>query len=124
MARRGLRRDPGSGTVLGIGLIFLVGVFLGATALFGRVLVVQSRAQTAADVAAIAAAGSLHGMVAGESPCGVAAQIVAANAARLQGCFVVGSDVRVQVEAATGVPLPQIVESRSRAGPAECTSSS
>jgi secretion/DNA translocation related TadE-like protein len=74
-------------------------------------------AQAAADLAALAGAttiGSDH------APCVAAADIAAANGARLKVCAVRGSDVRVVVEAPGPRWLGQVADltAQARAGPA------
>jgi len=81
----------------------------------GAVLAAQ-RAGTAADLGALA--GAARVLDGAGSACARAAQVVAANGARMTGCEVVGLDLRVQ----TGVtvrlgPLDGQASGRSRAGP-------
>lgn len=115
-----LRLDSGSGTLLGVALIAVVGVLLGAVGIAGRVMYCQSVAQTGADAAAIGAASALNGVSAAATMCGEAGQIAAANQVNLEECASVGSDAVVRVSVSTGVPLVSHVTADSRAGPEDC----
>lgn len=88
-----------------------------ALALLGSGLLSQARAETAADLASLAAADALA--VAAPAPCTVAAEVASRNGARLTDCTIQGQDVllRVTVDAA---PLPPL-GARSRAGPGPVT---
>jgi secretion/DNA translocation related TadE-like protein len=72
----------------------LVATGLGC-AVAAAVVVDHRRAQSAADLAALAGAQASSR---GEEPCGPAAGIAAANGARLVGCTSGPADVRVLVE--------------------------
>ena len=96
------------------GLLLLVG--LAAVAVAGA-FVAARRAQSAADLAALAAASALR---TGADGCHVAAMVAEANHARLDRCRVRGSDVSVEVS----LPGPRLagrqprLVGRARAGPA------
>ena len=81
--------------------------------LLGSGMLAQSRAATAADLAALAAADSLA--IGGSAPCQVASEVAARNDAALTSCQVQGQDVLVRVEV-TASALP-VVGARARAGP-------
>ncbi len=107
-------RDAGSGVVWVLAMIAVV--VLVALPLLGlvEVRVARSRAATAADLAALAAADLLPGPAA----CGQAGRIALAHGARLVACRVAGLTVDVQV----AFPVPGRLGSaevivRSRAGP-------
>lgn len=93
----------------------LVFVLLGLSAV-GGLVTAQRRAQAAADLAALAAAGALP---AGGDGCAEATRIAAANSASLDSCSVTGQNAWVQVS----VPGPQWpgwrvrVDAEARAGP-------
>ncbi len=113
---RGL--DPGSGTVLGIMLMALVGLGLVLAALLGDLMICRTRARTGADVSALAAASALDEGQA--QPCNLASRVARLNHGVLTDCQVDGSDVRVSVGVETGVPMmPRLVQS-ARAGPEPC----
>lgn len=113
MTRRG---DRGSATPFAIaclGLLVLVAAALGVTA---AMVAAHRRAQSAADLAALAAAGALGG---GADPCGVGVRVADANGATLTACEVAGRDVRVRVEVAGPRWLGQTgdLTAHARAGP-------
>ena len=114
-AARRPRDERGAAVVVGIALLALL--VLVAAVCVGSVAIVVShrRAQVAADLAALAAAGALQR---GADPCGAAGQIAGRHAAEVTGCVVEGSAVVVS----TAVTLPAglggaDVPARARAGP-------
>jgi secretion/DNA translocation related TadE-like protein len=81
-----LRTDRGSVTLFVAAAIVIAVLLATALAHFGGVVVEKSRAENAADAAALAAAGSL---ALGQSPaeaCAVAASVATDNGARLATC--------------------------------------
>ena len=110
--------DPGSGTVLGIMLMALVGLGLGLAVLLGNLMICRTRARTGADVSALAAASALDEGQA--QPCSLASRVARLNRGVLTDCQVDGGDVKVSVGVETGVPMmPRLVQS-ARAGPEPC----
>ena len=110
--------DPGSGTVLGIMLMTLVGLGLVLAVLLGNLMICRTRARTGADVSALAAASALDEGQA--QPCNLASRVARFNRGVLTDCQVDGGDVRVSVGVDTGVPMmPRLVQS-ARAGPEPC----
>jgi len=116
---RSLRRageDTGTATVLaavlvaGLLSITLGGVWIGTAAL------ARHRAQAAADLAALAAAGRLP--LGPDAACGTARQIAAAMGAALAGCEVVHLDVVVTMTVQTGGWPGGAARAAARAGPA------
>ncbi|QIX28882.1 flp pilus-assembly TadE/G-like family protein [Nocardioides sp. JQ2195] len=96
-----------------VGVVVLLGLaasFMTATASAHR------RAQSGADLAALAGAGTLQR---GDEACAAAGRVATANAAVLVTCRVIGEDVMVEVR----VPGPEFlghtfeIRGRSRAGP-------
>lgn len=86
------RDERGSATVLVLamaGLLCFVGLALGFVA---AAVVTQREAQSAADLAALAAASAVRD---GNDACGAAADVAAANGASLTSCLVEGREVRV-----------------------------
>ena len=79
----------------------------------GRAALARQRAETAADLAALAAAQSL--VRAGTAPCAAAGAAAAANGGQLLSCSIVGDDVTVAV----GVTAPMDARATARAGPQE-----
>ena len=110
--------DPGSGTVLGIMLMTLVGLGLVLAVLLGNLMICRTRARTGADVSALAAASALDEGQA--QPCNLASRVARLNRGVLTDCQVDGGDVRVSIGVDTGVPMmPRLVQS-ARAGPEPC----
>jgi secretion/DNA translocation related TadE-like protein len=114
-------RDRGSGTVLGLALVAVLLVMTLAVVGLARAVHARSTAQTAADLGALAAATALH-RAGGPSadPCGVAAEVVAANDARLTACRAAGGEVEVTALATVGGGEGSglVARATARAGPA------
>ena len=110
--------DPGSGTVLGIMLMTLVGLGLVLAALLGNLMICRTRARTGADVSALAAASALDEGQA--QPCNLASRVARLNRGVLTDCQVDGGDVRVSVGVDTGVPMMPLLVQSARAGPEPC----
>lgn len=108
------RPDDGAGTILVVAMAgVLMFVMVGLAATVGLVTA-QRRAQSAADLTALAAAAALD-----LDACAEAARTAVANTAALDGCEVDGYDVRVSVSVAgpsvAGRDLR--VRAEARAGP-------
>jgi secretion/DNA translocation related TadE-like protein len=119
MSRAWATDQRGAATVLAVamtGVLLLVGA---ATGVVAAIFVAHRKAQAAADLAALAGATALADR-SGEDPCGLAADVAAANHATLTSCAVEGEDVVVEV----GVTGPRWLgqdddlTGRARAGPA------
>ena len=108
--------DRGSGTVLMVGLVAVVLALFVAISLLGRAQSARGAAQTAADLAALAAAQQLVDGGAGPTvACGTAREVVAANGAVLTGCSLLGHGVvRVTCERSGGLGAAR---ASARAGP-------
>ncbi|GIJ33386.1 Rv3654c family TadE-like protein [Micromonospora sediminimaris] len=109
--------ERGGATIclLGVGLLFVVAGLFGAGA--GAARVARQQARVAADLGALAGAAR----VLQDEPvtCARAAELVAANAARMVQCRIDGLDVLVTAEVIVS-PLPGMTRSAratSRAGP-------
>lgn len=110
--------DEGSATVVGVALVVAAAVLVGALAATGNIVLRQSQARTAADVAALGAASALWR---GDgTPCAVAAWLSDANAGNLERCDVDGDDISVSVHVPTDVPFVDYVTASARAGPRPC----
>jgi secretion/DNA translocation related TadE-like protein len=114
----GMRRggDRGSAAVFAtvlIGPLLAVSVFVGA---LGGVVADQRRAASAADLAALAAAGALQS---GADACAAAASIADRNGGRLGNCRVSGDVAAVEVARDARVLLGRHVRvtAEARAGP-------
>jgi len=98
-----------------VALLLTIGAALGVVA----ALVSSHRsAQSAADLAALAAASARQR---GDDACGVAARLARANGAELVECAVLGNDVLVQVDVTGPRWLGQKADlsARARAGPGQ-----
>jgi secretion/DNA translocation related TadE-like protein len=114
-----LADDRGSITVLGA---FVVAALVGVTVLvvhLGAATAARHRAQSGADLAALA--GAEQALLAEPDPCGAARAIAAANEVRVTDCILDGSEV--SVDAAVSVSLGPFgsreARARARAGPSE-----
>jgi secretion/DNA translocation related TadE-like protein len=116
--RRGTGGDRGSASVwvLAAGLVLVAGGLAGAAV--GSACVARHQAGVAADLGALAAVPRV--LEGPEPACARAAEIVAANAARLLECRVAGFEVTVTTAVpATSLPAgPRLATATSRAGPA------
>lgn len=110
--------ERGSGTVVGIGLVCVVGVMLSVILAVGNVLICKSMAQTAADGAALAGADALYESTG--DPCATAARIAARNRGVMRACHVQGEDVVVSASVDSRVPLIGKVQAQAKAGPKDC----
>lgn len=120
LARQPPRSEAGSASIwmLLVGMLTLM-AFLAVCGL-GAVFAARHRAQTAADMAALAAWQQAAGRTGGDQACGEARMIAARNQATLVTCVVSTTDVVVTVEVGfTGwlARLPS-VQRGARAGPA------
>lgn len=112
-ARRELHREAGSGSLL---TLAIGGVALALTACALPLLAILSAGQgvhNAADAAALAAADSASGAVAG-IPCELASQAATMNGAQLGSCALDGLVASVTVQRSVG---GFIMSSTARAGP-------
>lgn len=106
--------ERGSAAVSGVVAMLLLIVLTTVGAQIGAAVVARHRVTGAADLAALAAAGSLA--EGDEKACEQAERVARANRASLATCAVSGWEVVVEVSATT--PFGP-VSARSRAGPAE-----
>ncbi|QBJ97018.1 pilus assembly protein TadE [Rhodococcus sp. ABRD24] len=117
--RRSLQDESGGATILACcALAVLVAVTTGLLH-FGGAVSARHRAQSAADLSALAAASALSS--GDESACGAAASIITRMGVELARCTVDGWDVVVEATVATGpVSLGTgPARARARAGPAD-----
>lgn len=115
-AGRARDREQGSGTVLALGLVAVAVALFAGLLLLTQAAVMASKAATAADLAALAAADVARGLAPGE-PCGAAEGVAARNDARVTSCEVLNGDV---VEVATELSQPfsfGVATGRAKAGP-------
>ena len=111
------RDERGSVTPFAIACLGLLVLLTAALGVVAAMIHAQRRAQSAADLAALAAAGAL---AQGADGCGEGARIAAANGAGLLSCTVTGREVRLRVEVAGPRWLGQTADlaAEARAGPA------
>ncbi|MCL2090707.1 MAG: flp pilus-assembly TadE/G-like family protein [Micrococcales bacterium] len=109
------RGDRGSGTVLVLGLVAVALVLATTLVGLGQVVAGRARAQTAADLAALAAATRLQTTADIGDACDLAGQVAARNGADLAGCAHEGGGV---VQVTVAVPTPSgPTRTSARAGP-------
>ncbi|MFD9866890.1 Rv3654c family TadE-like protein [Streptomyces niveus] len=107
-----MSRDRGSATVwAAMATTALIAVFAVILAM-GQAVVARHRAGSAADLAALAAAG--HALRGAEAACVRAAEVAGAQGAQVVRCAVVGEIADVTARADFGPYAPTV---RSRAGP-------
>ncbi len=111
------RGEQGAGTVLAVAMIGLVvTVTVGTSGAVG-VVAGHRRAQSAADLSALAGATTLQD---GGDACQRARVIAGRNGAELQRCQVDGTEVVVVVARSVRLPgLPMELKARARAGPVQ-----
>lgn len=112
-----MRRDRGSATVWAALVLSAVVVLTTVVLGYGAVLIGRHRAESAADLAALAAAGHVpEGMA-----CAVASTVAVRNGGSLGECRVAGTDVEVSVsrEVRLGRLGLRTVTARARAGPVD-----
>ncbi|RBY94071.1 hypothetical protein DQ244_01515 [Blastococcus sp. TBT05-19] len=113
-----MRSERGSATVWVLALSVVLVTVAAAAVVVGLAVVARHRAGTAADLAALAAAG--RAVVGDPEPCATAAEIAGANGAELTRCRVEPGSV-VAVEVRVAVPLGRLGEHEAvglaRAGP-------
>lgn len=118
MSRLPTQRERGSATVWVLVLAAVLGLVAVAAVLAGAAVVARHRAGSAADLAALAAAG--RAVIGDASACSAADDVAQANAAELTGCRIgAGSVVAVEVRVPVRLgPLGvHAAVGRARAGP-------
>jgi len=118
MGRASARSDRGSATIWVLALSGVLAVLAAAVVLVGAAAVARHRAGTAADLAALAAAG--RAVLGQPGGCELAAEVARANAARLVSCSIDESavaEVRVAVPVQLGKLGVHTASARARAGP-------
>lgn len=108
--------EQGAATVAVVSLVGVVLLVALAAATVLGAAVSHRQAQAAADLAALA--GAVREQE-GSDPCAAAAEVAAANGARLDTCRADGADVvvTVTVEIPGDLPVLHEVAARARAGP-------
>jgi secretion/DNA translocation related TadE-like protein len=113
--------ERGSATLVAVAMMaVLMAIVLGGSVV-GSAVIARHRAQAAADLAALAAAGRIASGP--QSACGWATSVAAANGGRVAACTVEELDVVVTVEVT--VPLGSLgiapASAAARAGPVPST---
>ena len=114
--RRLSREDTGAATVLAAALVAVVVAITLGGVWVGGAAVARHRAQAAADLAAIAAAGRLP--LGPDAACAQARTIAAAMGAAVSGCDIQNLDVVVAVTVRPGGRITGEARAAARAGPA------
>lgn len=109
--------ERGSATPFAVACLGLVVLLAAALGVVGAIVHAQRRAQSAADLGALAAA---QAVAVGADGCAAGGRIAAANGAELTSCQVAGPEVRLRVEVAGPHWLGQTADltAEARAGPA------
>jgi secretion/DNA translocation related TadE-like protein len=92
----GIRTDRGSGTVMGIALLMATMLAVVAVVPLALILVSRTQVASAADAAALAAADTRVGIIAG-FPCESAGKVAAANRVHMITCRLDGLEATVSV---------------------------
>ena len=110
------RDERGSVTPFAIACLGLLVVLAAALGVVAAMVRAERQAQSAADLAALAAARALGR---GEDGCGTGGRIAAANAASLLSCVTTGWEVRLRVQVPGPHWLGQVADfdAEARAGP-------
>lgn len=113
------RRDDGSATVVGCCAVGVLVVITAALLHIGSAVSARHRAQSAADLSALAAAGSLDGGV--EEACTAATELAVRMHSAVESCVVEGWDVVVTVRVPVMLSTLGVRDARAaaRAGPSE-----
>ena len=109
--------ERGSATVVILAVIAVVLMLTVSGLMLASAVVASHRARSAADLAALAAAGVLTRGEPLVAACRSAAHVAAANHGRLQSCAAVGTEVRLSIAVRAGVHGLGVATARSRAGP-------
>ena len=110
------RDEHGAATLLVVTFLALLVLLTAALAAVEGMVAAHRRAQSAADLAALAAARSL---ALGQDPCPDATRIAEANGARLTACAVAGRAVTVEVavDGPRWLGRATVLAGQARAGP-------
>lgn len=110
--------DRGVATVYAcLGVVVLI-VAMGFAARFGAAVLARQRAETGADLAALAGAAKV--LQGPDLVCATVVRVAVANGVDVQSCSVVGPDVLVTAQARAGSgPLAVTATGRARAGPVQ-----
>ncbi|WP_245233910.1 Rv3654c family TadE-like protein [Mycobacterium sp. PS03-16] len=109
--------DSGSASLFAVAAVAVVLIVTAGLAMVGSAVVARHRAQAAADLAAVAAAGHLPSGPA--TACARASAVASGMGVAVTGCDITGLDVVVRVDAAVGLDPWGVGPARAaaRAGP-------
>ncbi len=110
-----IKDERGSGTVLSAGLALAMLLLMVFVVALGQAAVAASKAATAADLAALAAADTYRGLMAGD-PCQTAGETAQQHGAALVACTL-NADMSATVEVSVATTLPWLAHGQARAGP-------
>lgn len=110
--------ERGSATLVAVAMMAVLLAFAAGIGMAGAAVVARHRAQSAADLSALAAAGRVGSGA--QSACAWASSVAAANRSRVTGCTVIELDavVNVDVPVALGRFGTATAHAVARAGPA------
>lgn len=109
-------REQGSVTVVMLAVIAATLMLTASGLLLASAVLASHRARAAADLAALAAAGTLIRSELPAPACAAAARIVTVNHGQVQQCLASGTEVRLIVVVQAGVRGLGVATARSRAG--------
>ena len=112
--------EQGSGTVLSLALIALALLLAGVIALVAAAYSGAAKAQSAADLAALAGAQALNDPLAagGAPPCPPGGKVASDNQASLNQCLIEGQDLIVRVSRPLNLgPWHLVANASAKAGP-------
>lgn len=110
--------DKGAGTVMMAGIACAILLLLAMLVILVQATVGASRASTAADLSALAAADAARGLTQGE-PCAVAGEVASRHDVELESCRQIGAQGHI-VDVTTSVQISSLLgaaSGRARAGP-------
>lgn len=112
-------RDCGSMTVWAAAATMVIGLCASVALAYGTAVIGRHRVETAADLAALAAAG--HGAEGAVIACRAAAVTAGRNGGSLRACRMAGGDVEVEVTRPVTIVGREVrtAVARARAGPVE-----
>ena len=110
-------RERGAGTVQTLGYFFALAVLFFALASAGAIMHAKHRAQSGADLGAIAGAQAINRGETGASACAYAERVVRGNKAELLSCDIAGETVAVQVQSQPVLTSLPTIRARAVAAP-------
>lgn len=112
----GMRDESGMATVLACFCAMALLAFTVLAVQVGAAAIARQRAETAADLGALAGASKV--LSGSEVACAAATEVVTANGGAIESCALVGADIQIVVATAVELgPMTRRAEARARAGP-------